>query len=586
MQYRDSLFLLSVLASFFSLKAAFLQADEEIHWTDPQQIQAYRRPVDFSWRPGPPWIFTANSGSGSISALDLLSGKLKEANIGGKPVAIRFLSSNRFVVVDQATGELALYRLNDKSVRQSQRLFVGRGANSLDLTRDRKWIAVGSIWDRRVCLVEVGEELCVTKRLRLEFEPGIIKWTPDGQHAIVLDQFAGEYAVLEKATWEITESGTLTGHQIRGAEFVADDQLVLAHQVLHPDAPTTAENIAAGAVIENVIQEVSVSSDSNQQIGLEPRLIHEIGVPSHGAADPAGLLVRENGQRLIVLAGVNEVAFTNEYGVVGQRVEVGQRPLALLEDNSVELVYCLNQFDQSISVIDLVREQVVQTISLGPKPKETPAQRGEILFHAGNRSRFGWYSCQSCHVDGHTNYQLADTFGDGTAGAPKRVLSLLGGRDNNPWVWNGSMRSLHDQVFKSGVTTMRDAGFSAREANDLVAYLHLLESPPPYRPPVNTDDQELISFGRKVFAERGCDDCHIPPLTYTSDSTFDVGVTDEHGTKKFNPPSLIGVGYRRRLFHDGRAENLSDVFIEHGHQLDESLEEYELQALIRFLESL
>ena len=51
----------------------------------------------------------------------------------------------------------------------------------------------------------------------------------------------------------------------------------------------------------------------------------------------------------------------------------------------------------------------------------TAADRGERLFFDGRLSHDGWLSCQSCHTDGHTNNALADTLGDGSFGAAKRL---------------------------------------------------------------------------------------------------------------------------------------------------------------------
>ena len=38
-----------------------------------------------------------------------------------------------------------------------------------------------------------------------------------------------------------------------------------------------------------------------------------------------------------------------------------------------------------------------------------------------------WYSCHSCHTDGHTTGEIGgNTLGDGHYGAPKRIMTLLG----------------------------------------------------------------------------------------------------------------------------------------------------------------
>jgi hypothetical protein len=65
-----------------------------------------------------------------------------------------------------------------------------------------------------------------------------------------------------------------------------------------------------------------------------------------------------------------------------------------------------------------------------------------------------------------------------------------------------------------------------------------------------------------------------------------VGLRDELGETRFNPPSLRGVGQRDRLFHDNRAAGLESVFTRHRHQLDAELSNDDLRDLLRFLRSL
>ena len=67
---------------------------------------------------------------------------------------------------------------------------------------------------------------------------------------------------------------------------------------------------------------------------------------------------------------------------------------------------------------------------------------------------------------------------------------------------------------------------------------------------LDTAENALTTFDAKRCAE-----CHAPP-EYTAAARFDVGLADEVGNRRFNPPSLRGVGRRAPLFHDGRAASL------------------------------
>jgi cytochrome c553 len=234
------------------------------------------------------------------------------------------------------------------------------------------------------------------------------------------------------------------------------------------------------------------------------------------------------------------------------------------------------------------RESVVGesvAITLGATSDPTPEERGEELFYS--RKLSAGKNCHDCHNYGHTNYQLADTLGDGTSGTPKRIPTLLGTRLTYPWAWNGTISELDDQVRKSLETTMHVRNVTQRQVVDITAFLHTLDPPPPLQPATaDPSDQAQLSRGQALFKDFGCTKCHVPQLTYTSPDVYDVGLTDEKGMSKFNPPSLLGVGQGYSFFHDGRAKTLEEVFTVHGHQLNRELADDELADLLRFLRSL
>ena len=573
-------------------------ADEEFPLID-QSLQRFRRPVAMCWIEPGKLLAVANRRGKSVSLVNVSERRMeREFALPAEVLDVDLLQQPS----PQAPAELVLLLRNSEILltsSNSERMFQHHRTKfsgvpaELTVANSGGEVAVSSVWGRRIELFSVsrnltnGNDKFLEKRseAQLTFEPRIIRFTPDSELLIAVDAFRGRLAAIETVSGKILGYGDFKGHAAGDLQFLTNSRFLLSHQILHTDGATTAENIATGRVIENVIQEIEIIVDDDD-VQFVPKVLGEMGEPTHGAADPIGIAITTNGNRLIALSGNDEVLFTNSYGVNLELMPVGNRPVQFLVSSNRDEVFCLNNLSDSISVIDLNHRRVASTISLGPNPLESTRERGEKLFFDAKLSRFGWYSCQSCHVAGHTNGQLADTFSDGTEGAPKRVLSLLGGRDNNPWAWNGSMRSLHDQVLKSGETTMRGRGFTAREANDLVAYLHTLERPPRFRPSENESDRREVERGQNVFASLGCAKCHVPPLTYTSDATYDVGLEDENGQRKFNPPSLNGVGYRRQFFHDGRAETLRDVFIEYGHQLNDAVSDDDLAALIRFLESL
>src|SRR5262249_32829906 len=154
----------------------------------------------------------------------------------------------------------------------------------------------------------------------------------------------------------------------------------------------------------------------------------------------------------------------------------------------------------SISVIDLQALKVTGEIRLGTPPKELrPEERGELLFHDARLSRDAWFSCHSCHTDGHTSGRLNDNLSDGSLGPPNRVLSLLGVKDTGPWAWNGKMADLETQVRQSVRSTMQGRAATDEQVRDLVAYLKTLPPPPSLTEARGTTDARAVKRGREVF---------------------------------------------------------------------------------------
>jgi cytochrome c peroxidase len=194
-------------------------------------------------------------------------------------------------------------------------------------------------------------------------------------------------------------------------------------------------------------------------------------------------------------------------------------------------------------------------------------------------------SCHSCHTDGHSNGQLADTVGDGSHGTRKRVLTLLGVKDTGPWAWNGTQQTLESQVRQAVETTLQGPKLSGAQEGDLVAYLRTLAPAAPLGRFRGEQDGGAGRRGREVFERQGCAKCHTAP-TYTTARVHDVGLSDEANHRTFNPPSLRGVSQAGPYFHDGRAATLADVFTQHQHQLQGELGAKELNDLLAFLEGL
>jgi len=233
---------------------------------------------------------------------------------------------------------------------------------------------------------------------------------------------------------------------------------------------------------------------------------------------------------------------------------------------------------------------VTGVIPLGGPAIPSLARRGEAVFLDADRCFHHWYSCNTCHVEGHTNGSNFDTFNDGSYNTPKKVLSLRGVTQTGPWTWHGWQKSLRNLVHDSLTKTMQGSEPSAGDLDALLAYLGTLDfKPNPHRNP----DGSLTAAelrGQTVFNAKGCSTCHAAP-NYTTPATYIVGLETPldvyHG---YNPPSLRGCYNRSPYLHMGQASTLQEVLTKY-HQPSKLSNKtnptpQELDDLITFLRSL
>lgn len=525
--------------------------------------------------------------SRTLAIVDLDAGSVAEFRFPGEPVdLVTDGESDTIWVADHAGRRVLEIGVDDRGPTFRRAIPVNSPPDRLAMAPAGHRLAVASLWHHAVSLVDLAADPPEVTRLELSFPPGEMLWFRSDR-LLIADAFGGRMAVAAlspsgecrvMAQWE------LAAHNLRGLSLSDDGETVLlAHQTLHKEAPTTRESIESGRLIGNLVRTIPVAALLKVPFDPEQGTVTRLGNAEVGAADPAATCRLPSGRFLTLLAGSGELCLHDAQGTEFGRLPVGEGPVDWVSLPERNEIIVLNRFSQSLAVFDIASEKLVRTLPLGTLPPLSPADRGERLFFDSRLSHHGWLSCHSCHPRGHSSGDLADTLADDSYGTPKRVLSLLGTRDNNPWGWNGAFRELHTQVAQSVSSSMQGPPLLPPQVNDMVAYLHTLDAPPEISGDSTLAQREQ---GRQVFERQRCSRCHVPPLTYTSDGLFDVGLRDEKGLSKFNPPSLRGVRHMRRLFHDGRAESLRDVLVEEAHQLDESLPPEELEALMAFLRSL
>jgi len=565
----------------------------------PAQALWLRHPVAAAFLDEHGTLCVANQRSGTVSLVDVPRRQIRAEMTVGKHLTDLAVLPDRthILVVDDERHELVALSFDGARLSVRARLTVAPYPASIAVQPDGQRATVASLWSRRVQVVDLtplssvsgSAPLRILHTIRLPFAPRNQCVLPSSSQVVVADAFGGRLALVDAAEGRLLLVHELKGHNLRGLAVSGDGkQLLIAHQVLDQQAPAMEEKVWRGLLMTNVVRTIPLAELRKPAANLDS--VGEV-IPlrgnGQGAGDPAGLAVLDAEQFAVALAGVNDVALADVDGEYVRRLSVGRRPTAIIPAAAGQPFVVLNTFDDSLSVVDPQRGLVTATISLGRQPVLGPAERGELLFFDAHLSRDGWFSCHSCHTDGHTNGLLADTLGDGTYGTPKRTLSLRGTALSDPWAWDGGMKYLQDQIDKSLHDTMHAPTVSGEQVHDLLTYLHTLPPPPPLEPVTeDKEDRQQVERGRRFFQERGCVRCHIPPLTYSSIGTHDVGFADEAGLRKFNAPSLRGVGQGRRFLHDNRAATLEEVFTKYHHKVGANTSAEELADLLRFLRSL
>ena len=554
--------------------------------------EGLRRPVAMALSTDQSLLYVANRDSGSVSVLD--AGTLKlvdETEVGKRLTDVAWIADSHLLATDAGNHELILLAANGFELEVAQRLQISPYPQKIAVTADGQAAYITSLWSQQLTKINYSpkeKQIRVNETVDLPFAANQMLLIEAEKKLIVADHFAGRFAIVDCQTLKIDGVRKFFAENIRGLGIDPRSKLLaVSHTMLNEYAHTVRNDVHWGVLMSNDLRWLQLPEVLDPKGDFYNKgHMHPLGEPGMGGSDPGELAFFADGMVVVPMAGVNKIAFGKEGDFGMHRLNVGRGPTTVVASDKQHRAFVANTFDDSISVIDMVKKEVAHTVSLGPQRKLTLAEQGEVLFHDGRLAHDGWMTCNTCHTGGHTNGGMNDNFSDKSFGAPKRVLSLLGAKDTAPYAWNGQAGSLEEQIRNSNKLTMHGRAVGDDQVEALAAYVQTLEPPPSIDALRGKQNDKLIKQGEKLFAARDCASCHVPPL-YTSEDTYDVGIHDKQGNTHFNPPSLRGVAQRGPYFHNGTAATLADVFTEHGHQLDgKDLSGDELDALLAFLRSL
>jgi YVTN family beta-propeller protein len=550
---------------------------------------------------------TANRDSDSASLVDLAAGKvLAEARCGRRPSGVALSSDGRRGVVSNQFGHsVTLLTVRDQKLQAEAQVPVGAEPRGVALSADGRFAYVALSAADAVAVVDVGRRV-VAIRIPVGREPWGVALSPDGRWLIVGNTRSQDVSLIDVRERRVARTVRLAGDNLRGVTVSPDGRWAYVAHLFERGFPTTRENIGNGWITSSRLSRVRLDEEApKESLALDPRG-QAIGDPEGVQLSPDGrwLAVAGSGTHELLLIRASDVPFI-DFGGPGdfiepvllkdperfRRVPVGGRPVGIAFSPDSRTVYAANVLENSLQVVDVPSGKLTRSIFLGGPETPSLVRRGEAIFTDATRSHAQWFSCNTCHADGHTNGTKFDTMNDGRFGNAKKAPSLRGVAETGPWTWHGWQASLEAAALKSLTDTMHGPPAKPGDAEALLAYMASLQFPPnPHRAP-DGGLTPVAKRGKAVFesAKAGCANCHPAPH-FTNSGIYDVGLGQPDDVYKgYNPPSLLGVHARPPYLHDGRAATLHDVLIR-DHSPEKlsggKLTDAELSDLIEYVRSL
>lgn len=551
------------------------------------------------------YVVTANTTADTVSLVDIQAGKVvAEVAVGRKPFEVVFTDNDTSAVVSNQFGDsLTFLSVKPTGLTVAATLAIGDEPRGLAVAPNGKTLYVALSGESGLASIDLAKRT-ILKKVAVGREPWYVGVSPDGKKVVVGASRSESAVVLDATTLEENYSIKLRGHNVRQIAFTPDSKWAYLPNIAERGRPVTKENIDQGWIVGNRLCRVPLTEDdAREAITLDTR--------GKAVGDVEGIATSKDGNTIVLTAaGTHELLVLRlplpfvSFGGPGDHIEpelrnnpqkfrripVGGRPLGvkMLKDDKTVLVanYLLN----ALQIVNIETGAIEKTIPIGGPSTPSQVRQGEAIFYDAMRSFNQWYSCSTCHTEGHTNGSNFDTMNDGSYETLKKTLSLRGVAKTAPYTWHGHQKSLRQLVLDSALKSMQGTMPTEAELDALTAYISSIDfKPNPQRKPGATLGAN-ITRGEAVFKQKGCDTCHQSPH-YTSSGVYTVGLeSPEDAFKGFNPPALIGLYNRSPYLHTGNVYSLETLITTHhrpsklSNKPDCTPEE--LKDLVAFLKSL
>jgi YVTN family beta-propeller protein len=540
------------------------------------------------------WV--VNHVSDSISIVDLATANVtRTLLVGDEPTDVVFAGLRAFVCVG-GEDRIRAYHLDDLEAPPVEIALTMADPRALALSPDGSTIWVGAFdGQNETTVISPGTVLLggglppPNPPMRFGLPPppavGLIV-KHDGTHWV--DEIARSwdaalpYTLLDHDVIGISTTSFAVTHAIRGvgttlfnlAVSPANGSLYVTNQEAFNEI--RFEPNLKGRFLQNRLTIVEPTGSSGIAI---PRHLNEhidyenpAGSPAERALSlsfPLDVVVSADGQDVYVAAfGSSKVGVLDASGNVVRRIQVGQGPSGLALDEPRKILYVLNRFTSTLSIVSLGDDSSTEIpIAYDPTSPEILAGR-HLLYDGAFSSAHGDLSCGSCHLFGGMDqiaWDLGDPQGDfvpnGFNGfhpmkGPLVTQSLKSLEGTEPLHWRGDRASL--AAFSPAFVSLmgRSSEPSAAEFQTFEDFVFSLRYPPnPHRsldgtlpnPPAGPSavrGHTLFTTARLMVGGLDCSNCHTLP---TGENEIIVPRQVSGETQDLNVPQLRNLYQKTRF---------------------------------------